>query len=158
MSIPFSDIRDRWMTDPKFRGAYASMKDREMDAAVFYPHSQGALWLTYAEISAALGISQSSARRLVTRNKSWPRKIGHDTLARIAVPIERIEEASKPKTERALLVAAAADMQAALKQAQAALNPMSGMVKKHRAGGPEDRFLESARDAIRAALAKARGE
>jgi hypothetical protein len=55
------------------------------------------------------------------------------------------------------LIAAAPDLYAALEQAQAALNPMSRLVKKHREGGPESRFLDETRGAVRVALRKARG-
>jgi hypothetical protein len=46
-------------------------------------------WMTYDEMATALGITPESARRLVTRRK-WPRKIGSDGKARIAVPAERL--------------------------------------------------------------------
>ena len=40
-------------------------------------------WLSYDEIAAALRITPASARRLVARNKQWPRKAGNDGRARI---------------------------------------------------------------------------
>jgi len=47
-------------------------------------------WLTYRELAIALKINAASARRLVARNKQWPRRPGNDGLARIGVPLERL--------------------------------------------------------------------
>jgi hypothetical protein len=47
-------------------------------------------WLTYDELATALRISPDSARRLVARNKAWPRKPGNDGRVRIGVPAERL--------------------------------------------------------------------
>jgi hypothetical protein len=47
-------------------------------------------WLSYDEIAAALRITPASARRLVARNKQWPRKAGNDGRARIGIPLERL--------------------------------------------------------------------
>ena len=47
-------------------------------------------WLSYDEIAAALRISPASARRLVARNKQWPRTTGNDGRARIGFPAERL--------------------------------------------------------------------
>jgi hypothetical protein len=47
-------------------------------------------WLSYDEIAAALRITPASARRLVARNKQWPRKSGNDGRARIGIPAERL--------------------------------------------------------------------
>src|SRR4051794_39447740 len=47
-------------------------------------------WLSYDEIAAALRITPASARRLVARNKQWPRKAGNDGRARIGIPAERL--------------------------------------------------------------------
>jgi class 3 adenylate cyclase len=44
-------------------------------------------WLTYDELAAALRIAAGSARRLVARNKQWPRKPGNDGRVRIGVPV-----------------------------------------------------------------------
>ena len=47
-------------------------------------------WLTYRELAIALRINAASARRLVARNKQWPRRPGNDGLVRIGVPIEKL--------------------------------------------------------------------
>ena len=47
-------------------------------------------WLSYDEIAVALRITPASARRLVARNKQWPRKAGNDGRARIGIPLERL--------------------------------------------------------------------
>lgn len=47
-------------------------------------------WLTYRELAIALRINAASARRLVARNKQWPRRPGNDGLVRISVPIEKL--------------------------------------------------------------------
>lgn len=46
----------------------------------------------------------------------------------------------------------------ALSGAQAALNPLSRMVRHFREGGPEDRHLERVREEIRVAIAARREE
>lgn len=46
--------------------------------------------MTYAELGAALGITQASAKRLALRHK-WLKTIGNDGLSRVAVPIEKLE-------------------------------------------------------------------
>jgi hypothetical protein len=53
-------------------------------------------WMTYSELSEALGIGGDSARNLV-RRKHWPRKPGNDGLARIGVPVEHLSEHAKPE-------------------------------------------------------------
>src|SRR4051794_41964756 len=47
-------------------------------------------WLTYRELAITLRINAASARRLVARNKQWPRRPGNDGLVRIGVPIEKL--------------------------------------------------------------------
>lgn len=47
-------------------------------------------WLTYDDLAAALKITPDSARRLVARNKNWPRKPGNDGRVLIGVPVERL--------------------------------------------------------------------
>ena len=47
-------------------------------------------WLTYDDLAAALKITPDSARRLVARNKNWPRKPGNDDRVLIGVPAERL--------------------------------------------------------------------
>ena len=51
-------------------------------------------WLTYEDMGAALGITTESAKRLAMRHK-WPRRPGNDGRALVAVPEERLEEASQ---------------------------------------------------------------
>lgn len=51
--------------------------------------------MTYAELAAALGIGADSARNLV-RRKRWHRFPGNDGMARIAVPVEHLEQGRKP--------------------------------------------------------------
>ena len=48
-------------------------------------------WLTYDGIAQALGITPDSARRLVARNKQWPRKPGNDGRVLVGIPAERLE-------------------------------------------------------------------
>jgi hypothetical protein len=47
-------------------------------------------WLTYDDLAAALKITPDSARRLVARNKNWPRKPGNDGRVLVGVPAERL--------------------------------------------------------------------
>ena len=49
-------------------------------------------WLSYDDMAAALGITPDSARRLATRPK-WPRRMGNDGRARVAVPEDRLQQA-----------------------------------------------------------------
>jgi hypothetical protein len=53
-------------------------------------------WLTYDELAAALHIAPDSARRLVARNKNWPRRPGNDGRVRIGVPAERLPPDGPP--------------------------------------------------------------
>jgi hypothetical protein len=53
-------------------------------------------WLTYAELAETLGIGPDSARNLV-RRKRWSRQTGNDGLARIGVPVERLEAQAEAK-------------------------------------------------------------
>jgi len=54
--------------------------------------------LTYAELAKALGINTASAKRLAIR-KGWQKTIGNDGKARVAVPVERLDqsEGDSPK-------------------------------------------------------------
>ena len=55
--------------------------------------AQGATrWLSYDDMASALGITPDSARRLATRHK-WPRRMGNDGRALVAVPEERLQQA-----------------------------------------------------------------
>lgn len=45
----------------------------------------GTRWMTYAELATSRCISRTSATRLASR-KGWPRQLGNDGQARIAVP------------------------------------------------------------------------
>lgn len=45
----------------------------------------GTRWMLYSELATARGISRASAIRLAFR-KHWPRRIGNDGQARVAVP------------------------------------------------------------------------
>ena len=47
-------------------------------------------WVTYRELAVAMKINAASARRLVARNKQWPRRPGNDGLVRIGVPTEKL--------------------------------------------------------------------
>jgi hypothetical protein len=47
-------------------------------------------FMTYREAATALGITVASARRLATRNKTWPRQVGNDGLARVGIPLDRL--------------------------------------------------------------------
>ena len=49
-------------------------------------------WLSYDDMAAALGITPDSARRLATRHK-WPRRMGNDGRALVAVPEDRLQQA-----------------------------------------------------------------
>lgn len=50
-------------------------------------------WLTYDDMSTALGIAPESAKRLAMRRK-WPRRQGNDGRALVAVPEDRIADAA----------------------------------------------------------------
>ena len=54
-------------------------------------------WLTYEDMSLALGITSESAKRLAMRHK-WPRRPGNDGRALVAVPEERLEETAQTVT------------------------------------------------------------
>ena len=45
----------------------------------------GTRWMLYSELAEARGISRSSATRLAFR-RHWPRRVGNDGQARVAVP------------------------------------------------------------------------
>ena len=49
-------------------------------------------WLSYDDMAVALGITPDSARRLATRHK-WPRRMGNDGRALVAVPEGRLQQA-----------------------------------------------------------------
>lgn len=49
-------------------------------------------WLTYAEAAARLKIGEESVRRQALR-KHWPKKLGNDGKALVAVPLEALEAA-----------------------------------------------------------------
>ena len=50
-------------------------------------------WLTYEDMGTALGITTDSAKRLAMRHR-WPRRLGNDGRALVAVPEERIAQAA----------------------------------------------------------------
>lgn len=55
-------------------------------------------WLTYAEMAERLGIAPESARTLAKRRR-WPRRAGNDGLARIAVPLSRLNPPDDPGSD-----------------------------------------------------------
>src|SRR3954452_15341635 len=57
------------------------------------------IWLSYAELATRLRITPKSARRLVLRNKQWPRQPGNDGQVRVAVPAERLPPADVPDAD-----------------------------------------------------------
>ena len=54
----------------------------------------GARRMTYAELAAVRGTSQSSAERLV-RRRGWPRQVGNDGVVRVLVPLTQARKVSK---------------------------------------------------------------
>ena len=54
----------------------------------------GTRWLTYEDMGVALSITSESAKRLAMRHR-WPRRPGNDGRALVAVPEERLEEATQ---------------------------------------------------------------
>src|SRR5687768_5562377 len=57
------------------------------------------VWLSYAEMGRAMGITTASAKRLAIRRK-WAKRPGNDGLTKVAVPAERLSaaKAAKPVT------------------------------------------------------------
>lgn len=49
------------------------------------PDDDGARWMTYAQLAAALGVEVESAKRRAVRGR-WPRRMGNDQRMRVAVP------------------------------------------------------------------------
>src|SRR4051812_12748990 len=54
------------------------------------------IWLSYAELATRLRITPKSARRLVLRNKQWPRQPGNDGQVGVAVPPDHVPPADVP--------------------------------------------------------------
>ena len=51
--------------------------------------------LTYGELAAARGVTVATARRMATRYK-WPKQVGNDGLARVAVPVAALRAMARP--------------------------------------------------------------
>ncbi|HEX2973239.1 MAG TPA: hypothetical protein VHP11_12970 [Tepidisphaeraceae bacterium] len=52
------------------------------------------VWMTYADMAQALGITPASAKRLAIR-RGWPKRPGNDGQALVSVPKERLQAAEK---------------------------------------------------------------
>ena len=59
--------------------------------------------LTYGELAAARGVTVATARRMATRYK-WPKQVGNDGLARVAVPVAALRAMALPDASVAVAV------------------------------------------------------
>jgi HTH-type transcriptional regulator/antitoxin HipB len=62
MTIPFNQLRDKWMADPGFREAYDSIGP-EMEIAFAIAEARHKAKLTQAELAARIGSSQAMVAR-----------------------------------------------------------------------------------------------
>ncbi|MBA1159389.1 sigma-70 region 4 domain-containing protein [Microvirga mediterraneensis] len=61
--------------------------------------TESTVWMSYAEAAEALGISAASVKQKARRGR-WPRQVGNDGKARVAVPSDLLEvkQATTPAT------------------------------------------------------------
>src|SRR3954453_18822627 len=57
--------------------------------------------LTYGELAAARGVTVATARRMAPRYK-WPKQVGNDGLARVAVPVAALRAMDRPDAPGAI--------------------------------------------------------
>lgn len=62
MTIPFNQLRDKWMADPAFRDAY-EMIGPEMEIAFAIAEARHKAKLTQAELAERIGSSQAMVAR-----------------------------------------------------------------------------------------------
>ena len=62
MTIPFNQLRDRWMADPTFREAYETISP-EMEIAFAIAEARHNARLTQAELADRIGSSQAMVAR-----------------------------------------------------------------------------------------------
>ena len=63
MTIPFSNIKKRWMKNPKFRKAYDALEE-EFQLAQAMIEARSRAGLTQDEIAKRMGTSQSAVARM----------------------------------------------------------------------------------------------
>lgn len=62
MTIPFNQLRDKWITDPAFREAYDAIGP-DMEIAFAIAEARHKAKLTQAELAARIGSSQAMVAR-----------------------------------------------------------------------------------------------
>lgn len=62
MTIPFTQLRDKWMADPEFRGAYDAISP-EMEIAFAIAEARHRAKLTQAQLAERIGSSQAMVAR-----------------------------------------------------------------------------------------------
>ena len=62
MTIPFGDLKKKWMADPEFRTAYEAIS-AEMEIAFAVAEARHRAHLTQAELAEKIGTSQATVAR-----------------------------------------------------------------------------------------------